>query len=68
MTLLNELLDERESNEALKSKVIELEKKLAESKLVPQPSKVASVSAKPIVPAKPAQLLDRQRSQTKLSR
>lgn len=65
MTLLNELLDERERNATLQERVIDLEKKLAGSKLVSQPQPAAAVSNKPRVPAKPAQLLDRQRSQTK---
>ena len=58
MTLLNELLDERERNANLTERLVDLEKKLADSK--PQPS-----ICKPRVPAKPAQLLDKQRSQSK---
>lgn len=56
MTLLNELLDERERNETLSQKMAELEKKLAANK---------PPLCKPRVPAKPAQLLDKQRSQNR---
>lgn len=72
MTLLNELLDERERNEELSQRVLELEAKLAENtqgktkspQVKHQQSSPASSQQKPRVPAKPAQLLDRQRSQT----
>lgn len=60
MTLLNELLDERERNETLSRKVFEMEKKQATS--------TKPAICKPRVPAKPAQLLDKQHSQTKLNK
>lgn len=77
MTLLNELLDERERNETLSARVIELERKLAgpthnnmrppttKQQVTTPPGASQQSISKPRVPAKPAQLLDRQRSQTK---
>lgn len=69
MTLLNELTEERNRNATLESKVIDLEKKLHEAKPTSKPSTPsATAPVKPRVPAKPAQLLDRNRAQTKPSR
>jgi len=67
ITLLNELLDEREKNASLEDKVSKLEKKLLVGKSTDQSRQPAPVSNKPQVPAKPAQLLDRHRSQGKIS-
>lgn len=73
MTLLNDLLDERELNETLKHRVVDLEKRFMETKVTKQnqvqkqqssPTSGQQGVCKPRVPAKPAQLLDRQRSQT----
>jgi hypothetical protein len=69
MTLLNELLDERERNKALSDRVTELEKKLVIATQTQQASPPTMTNqqsiCKPRVPAKPAQLLDRQLSQSK---
>lgn len=74
MTLLNELMDERERNEKLNQRVLELEEKLSEKNKTTKPTQVKHQQSspttgqqaicKPRVPAKPAQLLDRQRSHT----